>query len=83
MARVINALMQSPLWTSSAFLLIYDKGGGFFDHVAPPHLDAYGPGMRVPALVISPWAISGYLSGQLYEHNSMCYPLSGDGMTLS
>lgn len=71
MASVINALIQSPLWTSSAFFLTYDEGGGFFDHVPPPHLDAYGPGMRVPTLVISPWAKRGYLSGQLYEHNSI------------
>jgi len=71
MASVINALIQSPLWTSSAFLLTYDEGGGFFDHVAPPQFDVYGPGMRVPALVISPWAKRGYISGQLYEHNSI------------
>ncbi|HEX9134869.1 MAG TPA: alkaline phosphatase family protein [Ktedonobacteraceae bacterium] len=71
MASVINALIQSPLWTSSAFFLTYDEGGGFFDHVPPPQLDAYGPGLRVPAFVISPWAKRGYISGQLYEHNSL------------
>jgi phospholipase C len=71
MASVINALIQSPLWTSSAFFLTWDEGGGFFDHVPPPRLDAYGPGMRVPALVISPWAKRGYISRHLYEHNSI------------
>src|SRR6266581_3210419 len=71
MASVINALIQSPLWTSSAFFLTYDEGGGFFDHVPPPQLDAYGLGMRVPTFVISPWAKRGYISGQLYEHNSL------------
>lgn len=71
MASVINALIQSPLWTSSAFFMTYDEGGGFFDHVPPPQLDAYGLGMRVPAFVISPWAKRGYISGQLYEHNSL------------
>lgn len=71
MARVINALMQSNLWTKSVFFLTYDEGGGFFDHVPPPQLDAYGPGMRVPTFVISPWVKRGYISGQLYEHNSL------------
>jgi phospholipase C len=71
MAKVINALMKSPCWYSSALFLTYDEGGGFFDHVAPPQVDAYGPGMRVPMLVISPWARRGYVSSQLYEHASI------------
>jgi len=71
MAKVINALIQSSLWTSSVFFLTYDEGGGFFDHVPPPQFDAYGPGMRVPTLVISPWVKRGYVSGHLYEHNSL------------
>jgi len=71
MASIINALIHSGLWTSSVFFLTYDEGGGYFEHVPPPQLDAYGPGMRVPTLVVSPWAKRGYLSGQLYEHNSI------------
>src|SRR5579884_965407 len=71
MAEVINALMQSHLWKSSAFFLTYDEGGGYFDHVAPPQVDAYGLGFRVPTLVVSPWARRGYISGQLYEHSSL------------
>jgi phospholipase C len=71
MAQVINALIASRLWTSSVLFLMYDEGGGFFDHVAPPQMDAYGMGLRVPALVISPYAKRGYVSGQLYEHNSI------------
>ncbi len=71
MSRVIKALMNSNLWTSSVLFFTYDEGGGFFDHVAPPQVDAYGMGLRVPMLVISPWAKRGYVSGQLYEHSSM------------
>jgi len=71
MSEVINALMSSSSWSSSALFLTYDEGGGFFDHVAPPQLDAYGLGLRVPMLVISPYAKRGYVSGQLYEHNSI------------
>lgn len=71
MAEIINALIASSAWKRSAFFLTYDEGGGFFDHVAPPQLDAYGLGHRVPTLVISPYARRGYLSGQLYEHSSI------------
>lgn len=71
MARVINALIASSAWQRSALFLTYDEGGGFFDHVVPPRLDAYGLGHRVPTLVISPYARRGYLAGQLYEHSSI------------
>jgi phospholipase C len=71
MAEVINALIASKLWQSSALFFTYDEGGGFFDHVAPPQVDAYGLGFRVPTLVVSPWVRRGYVSGQLYEHSSV------------
>jgi phospholipase C len=71
MAQVINALIASRLWKSSALFFTYDEGGGYFDHVPPPQVDAYGLGFRVPAFVISPWAKRGYISGQLYEHSSI------------
>lgn len=69
-SQVVNALINSQFWTSSAFILTYDEAGGFVDHVAPPQFDAYGAGIRVPTLVISPWAKRGFVSGQLYEHSS-------------
>ena len=71
MSEVINALMASKLWQSSALFFTYDEGGGFFDHMPPPQVDAYGMGFRVPMLVVSPWARRGYISGQLYEHSSV------------
>jgi phospholipase C len=71
MADVINALIASSSWQSSALFLTYDEGGGFFDHVPPPQVDAYGLGFRVPTLVVSPYARRGYVSGQLYEHSSI------------
>jgi phospholipase C len=57
--QMITALRQSRAWQSSAFLLTYDEHGGFFDHVAPPRVDAYGLGVRVPLWVISPYARRG------------------------
>lgn len=71
MADVINELIASSSWKSSAMFFTYDEGGGFFDHVAPPQVDAYGLGIRVPTLVVSPYARRGYVSGQLYEHGSI------------
>jgi phospholipase C len=57
--RMIKALRRSPAWHRSAFLLTYDEHGGFFDHVRPPQVDAYGLGIRVPLWVISPFARRG------------------------
>jgi phospholipase C len=52
--QVIAAFRASPQYPRAAFLLTYDEHGGFFDHVAPPQVDAYGLGIRVPLWVISP-----------------------------
>jgi phospholipase C len=57
--EMITALRRSPQWPRSAFLLNYDEHGGFFDHVAPPQVDAFGLGVRVPLWVISPFARRG------------------------
>jgi len=61
---LINAIMQSPLWSSTAIFLSWDDWGGFYDHVAPPVIDVNGYGLRVPALVISPFAKRGYIDHQ-------------------
>lgn len=71
MALIISALMLSRVWTRSAFFLTYDEGGGFFDHVRPPQFDAYGAGLRVPTLVVSPYARRGYVASAQYEHSSI------------
>ena len=69
--QVITALRESPLWHHSAFLLTYDEHGGFFDHVAPPQLDAYGLGVRVPLWVVSPYAKRGPVTSALpADHTS-------------
>jgi phospholipase C len=69
--QVINALRQSSLWHESALFLTYDEHGGFFDHVAPPQIDAYGLGVRVPLWVVSPHARRGpVLSRRPADHVS-------------
>ena len=61
---LINAAMQGPDWNSTAIFLSWDDWGGFYDHVAPPKVDAIGYGLRVPGLVISPYAKKGFIDHQ-------------------
>jgi phospholipase C len=70
MQQIIQAVQASAAWASSAILLTWDEGGGFFDHIAPQQLDAYGPGVRVPMLVISPFAKKGYVDTVFQDHGS-------------
>jgi phospholipase C len=61
---LINAVMQGPDWNSTAIFLAWDDWGGFYDHVVPPTVDQNGYGLRVPGLVISPYARKGYIDHQ-------------------
>jgi phospholipase C len=61
---LINAVMSGPDWSSSAIFLSWDDWGGFYDHVIPPRVDPNGYGLRVPGLVISPYAKQGYVDHQ-------------------
>ena len=61
---LIDRIMQSPDWSSTAIFLAWDDWGGFYDHVRPPTVDAQGYGLRVPALMISPYARQGYIDHQ-------------------
>jgi phospholipase C len=61
---LINAAMKGPDWNSTAVFLSWDDWGGFYDNVAPPAVDANGYGLRVPAIVISPYAKRGYIDHQ-------------------
>lgn len=69
--ELIGALVNSRYWSSSAYFLTYDEAGGFFDHVVPPALDAYGAGIRVPTWVISPFAKKSHIEPTIYEHGSI------------
>ena len=61
---LINAAMKSPDWSSTAIFISWDDWGGFYDHVTPPSVDANGYGIRVPGIVISPYARRGYIDHQ-------------------
>jgi phospholipase C len=62
--RLINAAMRGPDWESTAIFLTWDDWGGFYDHVEPPRVDRNGYGIRVPGLMISPYAKRGYIDSQ-------------------
>lgn len=66
----IDAIMESPEWSSTAIFLTYDEGGGYYDGVDPPILDGEQLGQRVPFLVISPYARENYVSNTLMNHDS-------------
>ena len=61
---LVNAVMRGPDWSSTAIFVAWDDWGGFYDHVPPPAVDANGYGLRVPGLVISPYAKKGYIDHQ-------------------
>jgi phospholipase C len=67
---VINAVMRSADWSSTAIFLSWDDWGGFYDHVKPPRVDAQGYGLRVPGLVISPYAKRGFVDHQILSHDA-------------
>ena len=67
---LVNAVMNSPQWSTTAIFIAWDDWGGFYDHVAPPTVDQYGMGIRVPGLVISPYARQGYVDHKTYSFES-------------
>jgi phospholipase C len=68
--RLINTIMKSPDWKSTAIFLAWDDWGGFYDHVKPPVVDGQGYGIRVPALVISPYARHGFVDHQVLSSDA-------------
>ncbi len=66
-SSVVNAIGASKFWNDTAIFIIWDDWGGFFDHVAPPKIDRYGYGFRVPLIVVSPYARRSYVSHDGHE----------------
>lgn len=67
----LNAIMRSPEWKHTAVVLTWDDFGGYYDHVPPPHVDIYGYGPRVPAIVISPWSRPGAIWSETADFSSV------------
>jgi phospholipase C len=68
--RAVNAVMKGPEWKSSAIFLAWDDWGGFYDHVRPPVVDRSGYGLRVPGIVISPYARRGFVDHQILSFDA-------------
>ena len=67
---LINAVMRGPDWNSTAIFLSWDDWGGYYDHVHPPKYDGNSYGIRVPMLLISPWARIGYIDHRTLSDDS-------------
>ncbi len=70
-ASVVNAIGKGPNWKSTAIVIVWDDWGGFYDNVSPPQLDFMGLGMRVPCIIVSPYAKAHYVSHTQYEFGSI------------
>jgi acid phosphatase len=70
-AELIAQIQHSKLWKNTVVIVTYDENGGFWDHVAPPKGDRWGPSNRIPALIISPYAKKGYVDHTAYDTTSI------------
>jgi acid phosphatase len=74
-ADILDRLRKSPQWNDMAVIVTYDENGGFWDHVPPPHGpgwgDRFGPGSRIPAIIISPYAKRAYIDKTSYDTTSI------------
>ena len=70
-ARALKVLQESPQWKNMVVVVTVDENGGWWDHVAPPQGDRWGPGSRVPALVVSPFARKGMVDHTVYDTASI------------
>jgi phospholipase C len=78
---VVNAVMRSRDWSSTAIFLSWDDWGGFYDHFVPPTVDANGYGLRVPGIVISPFAKQGFIDHQTLSHDAYLKFIEDDFLT--
>jgi phospholipase C len=69
--RVIDSIMRSPTWSSTAIFLTWDEWGGFYDHVRPPKADRFGLGFRVPLIILSRYAKTGFIDHRPGEFSSI------------
>lgn len=68
---LIQRIENSVFWNKTAIIVTYDENGGLWDHVAPPKVDRWGPGSRIPAIVISPFAKRGFIDHTEYDTTSI------------
>lgn len=69
--EIVQALQKSPQWEKMLVIVTVDENGGFWDHVAPPKGDYWGPGTRIPAIIVSPFAKRGHVDSTQYDGTSI------------
>jgi len=69
--EVVEAIRSSAIWPRTAIIITYDEFGGFWDHLAPPVIDRWGPGTRIPTIIVSPLAKKGYVDHTQYDTTSI------------
>ncbi len=69
--ELLQRLKKSPQWPKMAVIVTYDENGGYWDHVAPPKGDRWGPGTRIPTIIVSPWAKKGQIDSTPYDTTSI------------
>lgn len=70
-AQVIARLQESPQWKNMLIVVTYDENGGIYDHAPVPQGDRWGPGSRIPAIIISPYARKGFVDHTQYDTGSI------------
>jgi phospholipase C len=70
-ADLVSHLEKSPQWSHMLVIVTYDENGGFWDHVAPPKADRWGPGTRIPAMIIGPMVKKGFIDHTEYDTSSI------------
>jgi len=70
-AYLLERIRKSPQWPKTVVIVTYDENGGFWDHAAPPKGDRWGPGTRIPAIIISPHAKRGFIDHSVYDTTSI------------
>jgi acid phosphatase len=68
---IVSRIRASALWNDTVIIITYDENGGRWDHVAPPVVDRWGPGTRVPTIVVSSLARKGYIDHTQYDTTSI------------
>lgn len=71
LATIMDAIQASPVWADSVVIIVFDENGGFWDHVAPPSIDRWGAGTRIPAIIVSPFAKKHFVDHTQYDTTSI------------
>ena len=65
--KVLRKIERSPIWSKSIVIVTFDENGGYWDHVPPPKIDRWGPSMRIPTVIISPFAKKSFIDHTIYD----------------